>query len=276
VTDPTSETAGGPALSSRLDGSVLHVVMGRAPVNAVDGPFYAEIHDTFTSVDERWPEANAIVVSSSVRHFCAGNDLGEFTTMTSANARERMFGVREAFFAIQDCAVPVVAAVHGAALGTGLAIAASCDIVVASDDAFFGLPEITVGVMGGACHLARLVPQPVVREMFFTGRPVPAAELWRIGGISRVVARDELLESASALAADIARHSPTALRVAKHALNRVENMELQPGYAYEQSWTCWMADHPDSKEAIRAGREDRAPVYAPAAFSRPNPASAAP
>ncbi|MDZ7676161.1 MAG: amidohydrolase family protein [Acidimicrobiales bacterium] len=87
-------------LNCRLVGSVLHVTMGRAPVNAVDGPFYAELRDTFASVERDWPEANAVVLTSSVRHFCAGNDLDEFRTMTSANARARMFGVREAFFAI--------------------------------------------------------------------------------------------------------------------------------------------------------------------------------
>lgn len=269
-------TIRGTALQTRLDGGVLHVVMAREPVNAVDGPLYLQLRETFAGVEERWPEANAVVLSSAVRHFCAGNDLGEFLTMTSDNARERMFHVREAFFAIQDCALPVVAAVHGAALGTGLAIAASCDLVVAADDARFGLPEITVGVMGGARHLARLAPQPMVREMFFTGRPVPAAELWRVGGISRVVPRADLLATATDLAAEIAQHSPTALRVAKHALNEIESMDLQEGYALEQSWTCWIADHPDSKEAIRAQQEGRPPRYGPPSFARPDPARVAP
>lgn len=251
-------------LEHKAKGSVLLVRLARTPVNAVNDAMYQEIRALFSSVDRIAPEVNAVVLTGTGKHFCGGNDLDEFLTMDSANARVRMFHVREAFFAIQDCAVPVIGAVHGAALGTGLAIAASCDIVVASTDARFGLPEITVGVMGGARHLARLVPQPMVRRMFFTGEPVSAAELYRVGGIDQVVERDALEETALALAAKIARHSPTALRVAKTALNAVETMDLKPGYEHEQSWTGWLSDHPDSKEAIRAGRERREPRYRPA------------
>jgi enoyl-CoA hydratase len=159
--------------------------------------------------------------------------------------------------------VPVIGAVHGAALGTGLAIAASCDLVVASDDATFGLPEVGVGVMGGAKHLSRLVPQPMVRRMFFTARAVPAHELYRVGGIEAVVPRDELMAAAGALADEISRHSPTALRVAKKALNAIEVMDLKPGYQYEQGCTAFMSGHPDSKEAINAAREKRPPKYLP-------------
>jgi enoyl-CoA hydratase len=174
-----------------------------------------------------------------------------------------MFHVREAFFAIQDCEIPVVAAVHGAALGTGLALAASCDVIVASDDARFGLPEITVGVMGGAAHLARLAPHGLVRRMFFTGRPVSAAELHRVGGVDSVVPREELLAVAEALAMEIAAHSPTALRIAKQTLNTIETMDLKSAYEHEQGWTGVMSDHADSKEAILAARERRAPRYLP-------------
>jgi enoyl-CoA hydratase len=251
-------------LEYQADGPVLLVRLARPPVNAVNDAMYLEIRELFTSVERVAREANAVVLTGTGKHFCGGNDLDEFLTMNSGNARDRMFRVREAFFAIQDCAVPVIGAVHGAALGTGLAIAASCDIVVASADARFGLPEITVGVMGGARHLARLVPQPLVRRMFFTGEPVTAAELYRVGGIDQVVERGELEETALALAARIARHSPTALRVAKTALNAIETMDLKPGYELEQYWTGWLSDHPDSKEAILATRERREPRYLPA------------
>lgn len=251
-------------LEYKSDGPVLLVRLARPPVNAVNEAMYREIFDLFTSVERIAPDTNAVVLTGRGRHFCGGNDLDEFLTMDSANARDRMFHVRSAFFAIQDCPVPVIGAVHGAALGTGLAIAASCDIVVASADARFGLPEVTVGVMGGARHLARLVPQPLVRRMFFTGEPVAAAELHRVGGIDQVVEPADLEDTALALAARIARHSPTALRVAKSALNAIETMDLKPGYELEQSWTGWLSDHPDSKEAIRATREHRAPRYRPA------------
>ena len=222
---------------------------------------YHEIFELFTSLDRLAPSAKTVILAGRGKHFCAGNDLDEFITMTSANARDRMFGVRSAFFAIQDCAVPTIAAVQGAALGTGMAIAASCDMVIAAEDARFGLPEVTVGVMGGARHLARLAPQPLVRRMFFTGEAIPATELWRVGGIDSVVDASALEGAALALARRIAKHSPTTLRVAKRALNVIEDMDLKSGYEYEQYWTGWLSDHPDSKEAISATRQGRIPRF---------------
>lgn len=242
---------------------MLSVRLARPPVNAVNGPMYREIQRLFSSIGTDRPGVNVVVLSGEGKHFCGGNDLDEFLTMTPENARERMFHVREAFFAIQECAVPVIGAVHGAALGTGLAIAASCDIVIAAEGARFGLPEITVGVMGGAKHLARLLPEPMVRKMFFTGRPVPPEELARVGGIDSVVAADQLLAAAETLAREIAAHSPTGLRVAKRVLNEIETMDLKAAYQYEQGWTGVMSGHPDSKEAIAASRERRAPRFLP-------------
>jgi enoyl-CoA hydratase len=176
-----------------------------------------------------------VVLSGEGPHFCAGNDLDEFATMTPENGRERMWQVREAFFAIADCSVPVVGAIHGAALGTGVAIAASCDFVVAAEDARFGLPELTVGVMGGARHLARMAPQPLVRRMFFTGEPLSAKEFADAGGAIFVRGSGQFLAEAKRLAARIASLSPTAVRVGKRILDRVEWMDLRKGYEFEQA-----------------------------------------
>ena len=244
------------------EGAVLHVRMAREPVNAFNVAMYVEMRDAFATVLDEWPDARAVVLSSACQHFCAGNDFEDFKTMTPENARERMFHVREAFFAIQDCALPVIGAVHGAALGTGLAIAASCDIVIAAEGAQFGLPEIAMAVMGGASHLSRLVPQPLVRRMFLTGRPVELETLYRVGGIDEIVPREELLSAASSLAADIAAYSPTALRVAKHVLNAIETMDIKRGYEFEQGWSVYMSGHPDQKEAVHAFKERRKPDYA--------------
>jgi enoyl-CoA hydratase/carnithine racemase len=174
-----------------------------------------------------------------------------------------MWRVREAFFAIQDCPDPVIAAVHGAALGTGLAIAVSCDFVVASEDARFGLPELSVGVMGGAQHLSRIAPQPLVRRMFFTGEHVSARDFQHSGGAVVVVPREQLLEKACSYALRVASFSPTAVRLGKRILNRIENMDLKGGYEFEQGFTVKMSGHADSKEALRAIRERRLPVYLP-------------
>ena len=155
--------------------------LSRPPVNAVNQAMYREIKALFNDPG-LLDGAKVIVLAGQGRHFCAGNDIGEFATLRPENADERMAEVRAAFFAIQDCPIPVVAAVHGVAVGTGLAIAASCDFIVAADDARFGTPEVSVGVMGGARHLARLVPEPWVRWMYFTAEPVRGDELARLGG----------------------------------------------------------------------------------------------
>ena len=242
---------------------VATITMNRPPANAVDRDMYMEMADLFGDPDQIGDGVRAIVLNGAGPHFCAGNDLDEFATMTPENGVERMWRVREAFFAIQDCPVPVVGAVHGVALGTGLAIAASCDVVVASEDAKFGLPELTVGVMGGARHLARMAPQPLVRRMFFTGEHVRAADFAAAGAAIIVCPRAELTERAETLARRIATFSPTAVRLAKQILNRIEDMDLKTGYTFEQGFTVKMSGHPDSKEALKAFAERRTPAYEP-------------
>ena len=243
---------------------ILEVLLARQPVNAVDVDMYIEIAALFSQPDRFAPKARVIVLRGDGPHFCAGNDLDEFATMTPENGTERMWRVREAFFAIQDCPLPVIGATHGAVLGTGLAIAASCDFVVATRDARFGLPELTVGVMGGARHLARLAPQPLVRRMFFSGEFLSAEDFAAAGG--SIVVRDDhqsMLSEARRLAARTASFSPTAVRLAKTILNRIETMDIKSGYAFEQAYTVQMSGHPDSKEALAAFREKRSASYRP-------------
>jgi enoyl-CoA hydratase len=244
---------------------VLHVKLNRPPVNAVHTDMYIEIAMLFRDPDALGERVSAIVLSGEGAHFCAGNDLDEFATMSPENGTERMWRVREAFFAIQECPVPVIGAVHGVALGTGLAIAASCDFLVAAPDAKLGLPELTVGVMGGARHLARLLPQPMVRRMFFTGEPIAAEELLPAGAGILIAPGQELIPKALSVATRIASFSPTAIRFAKNILNRIETMDVRTGYELEQRYTVLMSGHPDSKEALNAFREKRPPRYQPLA-----------
>jgi enoyl-CoA hydratase/carnithine racemase len=250
-------------LSIDCDSSgVALVLMDRPPVNAVDQAMYRALADFFSAPDRACPGVKAIVLAGKGKHFCGGNDLDEFATMTPDNGTERMWRVREAFFAIMDCPVPVIAAVHGVALGTGLAIAASCDLVVADDTARFGLPELTVGVMGGARHLARIAPQPLVRRMFLTGEHLGARDLSAMGG-SVHATQDDPVKEARRLALRIAGFSPTAVRLGKRILNRIEDMDLRSGYEFEQRYTVAMSGHPDAKEALAAFREKRDPSYLP-------------
>ena len=242
---------------------VLTVTLARGRANAVDQAMYAEIARLFEGLHTGQDDVRAVVLAADGPHFCGGNDLAEFATMTPENGAERMWRVRRAFFAIAGCPVPVIGAVHGVALGTGLAIAASCDFVLADRQARFGLPELTVGVMGGARHLARLAPGPLVRRMFFTGEQLTATELHAAGGCVFLCDVADLVAEATRLAERIAGFSPTAVRAGKRVLDRIETMDLQAGYSFEQEATVRMSGHPDSKEALAAFREKRAPRYAP-------------
>lgn len=246
-----------------LDDGVFGVALARPSANAVDREMYIEIRQLFGNVDQLGDDVRSIVLSGQGKHFCAGNDLEEFASMTPDNAVERMWRVREAFFSISSCSVPVIGAVHGAALGTGLALAASCDFVVAARSSRFGLPELTVGVMGGARHLARMAPQPLVRRMYFTGVPEAAETFAAAGGSIFVCDDEQLMTEATRFAKRIASFSPTAVRVSKRVLDRVEWMNLTEGYEFEQDATVRMSGHPDSKEALAAFKEKRLPAYQP-------------
>lgn len=208
---------------------VAIVYLDRPPVNAVNQEMYRQIRSVFEELGQR-ADLSAIVLTATGKHFCGGNDLEEFKSLSPANSPARMREVRDAFWSIHDCPIPVLAAVQGSALGTGLAIVASSDFAIAAKGARLGVTEISVGVMGAAKHLARLVPEPVVRAMFFSAEPMPAEDFQRLGGLVAVVPADQLLDEAVKWAQSITRHSPLAVRFAKQALNRIEFMDLKPGY----------------------------------------------
>jgi enoyl-CoA hydratase len=248
-------------LDVRREGAIAFATLDRPPANAVNLAMYHEIRDFFSFLDEHVPGVKAVVFGGKGKHFCAGNELKEFLDLSPANSPGRMRLVRDCFNAVYDCPVPVVGAVHGTVTGSGIALAASCDVLVAGESTLFSTPEVAVGVMGGAKHLARLLPEPVVRKMYLTADPVPVAELRGYGLVADVVPDDKVDAAARDLAERIARHSRVALRHAKEALNTVEFMDLKSGYEFEQRMTGQLSGHPDSLEARRAVAEKRAPVY---------------
>jgi enoyl-CoA hydratase len=249
-------------LKVERDADVAIVSMVRPPVNAVNQEMYVELRELFSSLDELLPGVSVVILRGEGKHFSAGNDLKEFLTLSSENSPGRMKLVREAFSSLYDCPVPTIAAVQGFAVGTGVALAGSCDLVVCGASAHFGVPEVGVGVMGGAKHLSRLAPQQTLRLMYYTADPIPASDLVAFGGISHIVPDEELLSTAMTLASRIARHSRIVLRSAKESLNAIEYMPLKAGYELEQSYTNRLAGQPDSLEARRAIEEKRSPNFA--------------
>ena len=244
----------------RFTDRVARVTLDRPPVNAADTALLEQLFAVFDGL--RGSDVDVAVLTGAGSVFCAGNDLHEFEAMNSEAADELMYIVRRAFWALYDCPVPVVAAVNGPALGTGLALAACCDIVVASDRATFALPELNVGVLGGVKFAARLVPEQAVRRLFLTAEQVSAREFAEMGASIIVVPHDELESATSALVEKITAKSSVALRFAKQAMNAVEHMDLKPGYEYEQTFTIRMSERDEAKEAVRSVLEKRSPTFA--------------
>ncbi|MBP6816429.1 MAG: enoyl-CoA hydratase/isomerase family protein, partial [Burkholderiaceae bacterium] len=168
---------------------------------------------------------------------------------------------RECFHAIRECAKPVVIAINGAALGSGVAMAASADILVASTATRLGLPEVDVGLLGGCRHAMRLFSHSRLRRMALTGMRVDGPELYRLGIVEACVAPEDLMATAMEIAQTIASKSPVSTRMGKHTLNVIEDMSLRDGYRYEQDMTAQIAKTDDAKEAQAAFREKRAPVF---------------
>ena len=212
------------------------VVMDVPPVNALDVAAWFALAEAVLAAG-RDPTVRVVVVRAEGRGFCAGVDIKEI----QAKGDEALVGVNRgcaaAFAAVYDCEVPVIAAVHGFCLGGGVGIAGNADIVVASDDATFGLPEVDRGALGAATHLARLVPQHRMRSMVYTAQPATAAELHHYGSVLRVVPRDQLVEAAYEVAASIATKSPIIIRRAKESLNGIDPVDVKRSYRYEQGFT---------------------------------------
>ena len=248
-------------VTSDVSDHIATVKLDRPPVNALTYDVFTELGDTFRHVADDW-DVRAVVFASAREHiFCAGADLAGLGDQGPPTPTDRGKLARDAMQAIINCPVPVIAAVNGAALGGGLALVACCDIIIASERATFGCPEIEVGMLGASSHLKRLVGSYRMRELYFTARRVAAAEMLEMGGISRVVAHEILTAEAYKTAAEIARKSPPAIRLAKEAIHRVEDMPLMDAYRVEQDYTARLSGYEDSREAIRAAREKREPNF---------------
>jgi len=216
---------------------IAEVVCDYPPVNALTVAGWFELADTVTrlGVDK---VVRVVVLRSEGKGFNAGVDIKEieadegYTALVGVNR-----GCFAAFAAIYDCPVPVISAVHGFCLGGGIGMVGNSDIIIASDDAYFGLPEVDRGALGAATHLSRLVPQHKMRAMMYTSTTATAEELLHFGSVLKVVPRDELRDAAFEVARSIADKSPTVIRAAKESLNGIDPWDVKRSYRYEQGFT---------------------------------------
>jgi enoyl-CoA hydratase len=207
------------------------------PVNALPVKGWYDLADAVRAAG-REPEVRCVVLDAAGRGFNAGVDIKELRDDPSHRALiGANRGCFEAFAAVYECEVPVVAAVHGFCLGGGIGLVGNADAIVASDDATFGLPELDRGALGAATHLARLVPQHLMRALYYTSRTATAAELHAHGSVWRVVPRGELAAAALELAREIARKDAHLIRLAKAAINGIDPVDVRRSYRFEQGFT---------------------------------------
>jgi enoyl-CoA hydratase len=216
---------------------IAEVVMDNPPVNALTVAGWFELADVVRRLGDD-PAVRVMILAAEGKGFNAGVDIKE---MQAAEGFDALVGANRgcyaAFAAVYECAVPVIAAVHGYCLGGGVGLAGNADIVIASADATFGLPEVDRGALGAATHLARLVPQHKMRAMVYTAAVATAAELHGFGSVLRVVEPGELRAAAREIAAEIAAKSPTVIRAAKESLNGIDPIDVKRSYRFEQGFT---------------------------------------
>jgi len=237
------------------EGGVAELVIERPPVNALDAAGWHALADELTRLGQE-PAAHVIVVRAEGRGFCAGVDIKELDK-DPGKIGDVNLGNARTYEAIHRNPLPVIVAVHGFVLGGGIGMSGAADIVVAADDATFGVPEVDRGAMGGGAHLQRLFPVQKVRAMYFTGEPIGAAEAYRLGALEAVVPRAQLRETALALARKIAAKSPAMIKLAKLSLTGVEDGSLEEKYLSEQAYTLKAYALKDSAETRRAFVEKR-------------------
>ena len=249
-------------LQYKLEDYVAILTMDAPPVNALTRTLNDELTAALDRISEM-EDVRAVILTGAGKVFCAGADLkGRASVIKGPGdlpAHSRR--TRECFHAIRECAKPVICAINGAALGSGLAMAASSDILVASEKASLGLPEVDVGLLGGCSHAMRLFSHSRLRRMALTGMRVNGAELYRLGVVEACVEHEQLMTTALEIARSIASKSPVSTRMGKHTLNVIESMSLRDGYRYEQDMTAQIGKTEDAKEAQKAFAEKRPPVF---------------
>lgn len=226
---------------------IAEIVIDVPPVNALDSEGWNALPATIVEAGRR-DDVHTLLIRAEGRGFCGGVDIKEMQAhpdrITLLNRGNYL-----TFKAIRDCPVPVVSAVHNFVIGGGIGICGASDVIIAADNAYFSLPEVDRGAMGGASHLSRMLPLHKVRAAFFTGGRITADEAWRLGGVEKVVPAATLVEEARAFCAVIASKSRTALVLAKEALNGLEPRDVDRGYRWEQGFTLEMYMHEDSQKA---------------------------
>jgi enoyl-CoA hydratase len=255
-------TATHPASGAPLDGVALVTIDRPEVLNALDSETMRQLVEALEELDLDDRVHCIVVTGAGDRAFAAGADIKEMAgqtpvTLTIANSFARWERIRR-------IRKPIIAAVRGYALGGGCELAMACDMIVAADDAIFGQPEIRIGVIpgaGGTQRLTRALGKAKAMELILTGRQLPAAEAAENGLVTRLVAREETLPQALALAAEVAAQPLIAVIAAKEAVNRAFELSLEAGLEFERRNFFLLFASEDQKEGMAAFVEKRKPEW---------------
>nr|MDT0657057.1 enoyl-CoA hydratase-related protein [Micromonospora sp. DSM 115978] len=247
--------------TERRDGVVTIRLHRPEARNALSTTLMTDLVETLTALDTD-PDVGCFVITGSDRFFSAGADIREMAPKSAAEMMTAdFFAGWDAFTAIRT---PKIAAVAGYALGGGCELAMMCDFVIAAEDARFGQPEITLGVIpgiGGTQRLTRLVGRAKAMDLILTGRPMDAGEAERCGLVARVVPADRLLAEAHEAAALIAGHGRLAVRAAREAVDRSQEVGLRDGLLFERRLFHALFATADQSEGMAAFLEKRPPRF---------------
>ena len=228
-------------------------------LNALNSQVLEELDKTLDAVN--LDEVRCLILTGAgAKSFVAGADIGEMSTLTKAEGEA--FGKKgnDVFRKLETFPIPVIAAVNGFALGGGCEIAMACDIRIAADNALFGQPEVGLGIIpgfGGTQRLARLVGMGRAKELIFTCDNINAEEAYRIGLVNKVVAKEELMTTAKAMAKKICSKGSLAVSIAKTAINQGYDMTIQEGVALEAKLFGETFNSQDQTEGMTAFLEKR-------------------
>lgn len=230
-------------ITETLTDGVLRLTLQRPPVNALNREMFEQLRGAFERAGEDDEVRAVVLVSSNPRIFSAGADykmLKDDVGKGYGGPGDFLKYARDTLRVVYECPVPVVVGVRGAAVGAGAVFPALADLVVAGPSTTFTLPELKVGVVGGAKLLARFMPPPMVRQVLLTGQPVTGENLHQVGALADFVADDEVNDVAEGIARKLAAEHPTAMRFAKQALVEVEDMGVLESYRVEQKYTVML------------------------------------
>ena len=251
------------ALIYEKKGKIAYITLNRPQaMNAFDPETFKELSDALIDFRDDDNLGVAIITGAGEKAFAAGADIKTIIPWLAEHPLywEKVPSIMRGL----ELYKPVIVAVNGLALGGGLELVLACDIRIAAENAIFGVPEVTLGLIpgwGGTQRLPRCVPRAIAAEMLFTGKSISAQEAYRVGLVNKVVPLTELMPTAEAVANDILKVGPLAVRAAKQAMLRGTNMSLEEGLKVEADLTVPLFASEDMAEGRKAFIEKRKPEF---------------